>query len=195
MIYNTSVRLCDRLSQIGIIPECRKKIYIYGFELLLSSTIGILCLMVISAIAGKPLIWVPYLFGFIPLRITGGGYHAKTHFMCILSFSLVYSIFLLYICFFDTLLITYVVLSSITLIVSLAVAPVEAINKHLSIQKRKNNRKRCLTYASINVLITLWIMATGIKRNQYVHMYLLGGFAAGASMIAVRFFPNRSNAC
>ena len=38
--------------------------------------------------------WIPYLIGFVPMRILGGGHHAKTHFSCILFFSTFYLLFI-----------------------------------------------------------------------------------------------------
>ena len=95
MINSMTVVLCNKLCAFGIFPKSQEKIYIYGFELLLSSVIGIMVLMMISITRGTAFAWLSYLLGFIPVRITGGGYHAKTHFTCILSFSLLFLIFLL----------------------------------------------------------------------------------------------------
>ena len=155
MINSMTVLLCDKLCEFGIFPNCQRKKYIYGFELLLSSVIGIVVLMMISATEGLAFAWLPYLLGFVPVRITGGGYHAKTHFSCILSFSLVFLVFLLSSSFVDIQSITYILLSFLTLVITLAVAPVEAINKPLSKDKISRNRKRCLRYASYLVCFLL----------------------------------------
>ena len=121
MINSMTVVLCNKLCAFGIFPKSQEKIYIYGFELLLSSVIGIMVLMMISITRGTAFAWLSYLLGFIPVRITGGGYHAKTHFTCILSFSLLFLIFLLSSSFIDIQSITYIFLSLTTLIISLAV--------------------------------------------------------------------------
>lgn len=149
----------------------------------MSSVIGIMVLMMISITRGTAFAWLSYLLGFIPVRITGGGYHAKTHFTCILSFSLLFLIFLLSSSFIDIQSITYIFLSLTTLIISLAVAPVEAINKPLSNERRSKNRKRCLRYATINQVIALVIWAVRIPCGAYISLYFFGEFAAGISMI------------
>lgn len=183
MINSMTVVLCNKLCAFGIFPKSQEKIYIYGFELLLSSVIGIVVLVMISITRGTAFAWLSYLLGFIPVRITGGGYHAKTHFTCILSFSLVFLIFLLSSSFIDIQSITYIFLSLTTLIISLAVAPVEAINKPLSNERRSKNRKRCLRYATINQVIALVIWAVRIPCGAYISLYFFGEFAAGISMI------------
>lgn len=187
MINSMTVILCTKLCAFGIFPKGQEKIYIYGFELLLSSIIGIAVLIMISITGGKIFAWLPYLLGFIPVRITGGGYHAKTHFTCILSFSLLFLIFLLPSNFVDIQSITYILLSLTTLTISLAVAPVEAINKPLSNEKRNRNRKKCLRYAIINHVIALVIWAVRIPCSEYISLYFFGEFAAGISMIIVSF--------
>lgn len=45
MINSMTVVLCNKLCAFGIFPKSQEKIYIYGFELLLSSVIGIMVLM------------------------------------------------------------------------------------------------------------------------------------------------------
>ncbi len=185
MINSVTVLLCNKLCTFGIFSKSREKIYIYGFELLLSSVIGIVVLMIISIAGGKAFAWLPYLLGFIPVRITGGGYHAKTHFTCILSFSLIFLFFLLLSSFVNIQSITYILLSLTTLTISLAVAPVEAINKPLSNEKRNKNRKRCLKYAIFNLVIALIIGAMRILCREYISLYFFGEFAAGISMIVV----------
>lgn len=77
MINSMTVVLCNKLCAFGIFPKSQEKIYIYGFELLLSSVIGIMVLMMISITRGTAFAWLSYLLGFIPVRITGGGYHAS----------------------------------------------------------------------------------------------------------------------
>lgn len=185
IIYSTSVWFCDRLSQIGIIPECRKNIYIYGFELLFSSAIGIFCLAILSVLGAKPLAWIPYLIGFIPLRVTGGGYHAKTHFTCIISFSLV---FLVLLTLSDTLsLVPYVhfIFACISLGITYFLAPIEAANKPLSAEVRRKNRKRCVGISWFSVMVSLTALVAGIDPEVHFTMYYAGVFSAGASMVVV----------
>lgn len=83
-----------------IIPTDKKAVYTYGLELLISDIVGISCIILISFLYGQRVMWIPYLIGFVPLRVLGGGYHAKTHLSCILFFS---SLFLLFIFLKDIL--------------------------------------------------------------------------------------------
>ena len=153
--------------------------------MLLSSVIGIYSLVILSALLGKPFAWIPYLIGFIPLRITGGGYHAKTHFACIVSFSLV---FLFLLALSDTIcLIPYIyfILACISLGTTYFLAPVEAVNKPLSSEIRQKNRKRCVGISWINITASLAVLIIGISHELYITMYFTGIFSAGVSMVVV----------
>ncbi len=184
-IYKAATWICDRLCENQIIPAEREKAYIYGFELLISSFVGILCLILLSALCGIKYAWIPYLIGFIPLRVTGGGYHAKTHFMCIVSFSAVF-LFLLYSS--RTLALirnAHLILAVASLVVMYFFTPIEAQNKPLSKQLRHENRKRCITVSWCAVGVSVMFMLMKVKANIYVMMYFMGVFAASISILAV----------
>lgn len=177
---------------LGIILESRRKVYIYGFELLFSSIMGIGCLIILSVLGNKPLAWLPYLLGFIPLRITGGGFHAKTHFTCIASFSFVFLLFLILsdlLCLFPYV---NLVFSCISLVMTCFLAPVEAVNKHLSVEVRQKNKKKSMGFSCFSVMVSLVALITQTGHSTYFAMYFAGVFSAGLSMLTV-FQQTRSN--
>ena len=85
----------DFLVKNKVVEVKKKSIYTYGYELLLSSATGIVILQIISILAGVETAWMPFLLGFIPFRLTGGGFHAKSHSKCIFLFSTVYAVSML----------------------------------------------------------------------------------------------------
>ena len=154
--------------------------------MLLSSLVGIFCLVVLSIIVGKPFAWTGYLSGFIPFRITGGGYHAKTHFTCITEFTLLFLILLILGTVVCTTPYICTILASISMIIAYCYAPVEAINKPLSKEVRKVNRKRCLMISCANSLTAMLIWIVNFPSSLFITMYFLGAFAAGCSMLVAR---------
>ena len=94
MVQELARKTAKKMENQGVIASKTIPIYAYGLELLYSSLAGVVALIIISAILGKPFLWIPYLAGFVPLRLSGGGYHAKTHFHCFFTFSLLYSLVL-----------------------------------------------------------------------------------------------------
>lgn len=90
MFHKIAQMLADKLAHSDIIQDTQKNIYAYGPDLLISSIAGALALIVASVLLNEPLSWIPYLAGFVPLRLAGGGYHAKSHWTCIFTFTSVY---------------------------------------------------------------------------------------------------------
>lgn len=95
MVQEMARKTANKMADQAVIDPQKIHIFAYGLELLYSSLAGVLALIIISAVGKKPFLWVPYLAGFVPLRLSGGGYHAKTHFHCVFEFSLLYSLVLL----------------------------------------------------------------------------------------------------
>lgn len=91
-------------------------------------------LIILSVISGTIIETTVFLLGFVPLRLTVGGYHAKNHFRCLVILLFVYSAFLLVIFFlpasYRVLVITVGVLLSIMLV--FLIAPSEDSNKPLN---------------------------------------------------------------
>lgn len=136
----------------GVIASKTIPIYAYGLELLYSSLAGVVALIIISAILGKPFLWIPYLAGFVPLRLSGGGYHAKTHFHCIFTFSLLYSLVLVIEIMCTVPMKAWLFPCLTNLIIILLFSPVEAPNKPLKENQCRKNRCNSLILGLTNLL-------------------------------------------
>ncbi len=90
MGHQMAIKTAEKMAEHSVIEAKATHIYAYGLELLFSSLGGVVALIIISTVCGKPFLWIPYLAGFIPLRLSGGGYHAKTHFRCVFTFKYVF---------------------------------------------------------------------------------------------------------
>lgn len=75
MVQELARKTAKKMENQGVIASKTIHIYACGLELLYSSLAGVVALIIISAILGKPFLWIPYLAGFVPLRLSGGGYH------------------------------------------------------------------------------------------------------------------------
>ena len=74
----------------NIIEEEMFDVYQYGFEIMISSAITMLSIMIIACIMDSPLIGILYFIISIPLKVTAGGYHAPTYGKCFLISNLEY---------------------------------------------------------------------------------------------------------
>ena len=70
-----------------MVDESKADAYVYGYELLISSVVSVLLVILVSAVCGDVRYSLSFLIGFIPQRIYIGGYHATSHTRCYLAFT------------------------------------------------------------------------------------------------------------
>lgn len=145
MVQELARKTAKKMENQGVIASKTIPIYAYGLELLYSSLAGVVALIIISAILGKPFLWIPYLAGFVPLRLSGGGYHAKTHFHCVFEFSLLYSLVLLIVRACVLPMIVLPIVCTVTLVIILIFSPVTAPNKPLKECQHRTSRQNSIT--------------------------------------------------
>ena len=73
--------------------EFERDVYEYCFEVLLSTFLNLLAIIILAVATGLYLETLCFTISFMTLRGTAGGYHAKTHWGCFLILMLVYAIF------------------------------------------------------------------------------------------------------
>ncbi len=172
MLLRVSRQIASLWSRDGIIPEDSEEAYVYGIQLLLSTVINVVCIAVISWLMGKPLAWIPFMIGFVPLRITAGGYHAKTPLRCGMTFCGTYTLVLLLLHFLPVRGLVPVILinSVVTLILVFLFSPVPAANKPLTAEEAKRNRKRSLVIAAASLLFMIIAMGLQLLRNLILYI-------------------------
>lgn len=183
MFRQISLATAKRMVSNQIICENQTAIYAYGLELVFSSFAGIIALVLVSLLGGKPFWWIPYLMGFIPIRLTGGGYHATSHRNCIVLFTAFYAIIISIFSFCIIPKEAWLVICTINVCVLFIFSPVEAKNKRLYEANRKKNRKRSLLLAIINlsVAVSLSIMQNSI--SSWLTLYFAGSTMADVSIL------------
>lgn len=183
MVQKMAMKTAEKMSDHSVIESKAIHIYAYGLELLYSSLAGVVALVIISAACGKAFLWMPYLVGFVPLRLSGGGYHAKTHFRCIFTFSLLYSLVLLIAKLYAIPAIICLITCLINLAIILLFSPVAATNKPLKESQVKTNRRNSLMLGIANLLGYVMLVFLFNIHNQWVNMYIVGSSMAGLSML------------
>jgi accessory gene regulator B len=84
MIERLSARLADAFIVSGAAKEEDRDVYVYGLDVLLSTSANILCMLAIGILLNLALEAAVFLLLFSVLRSAAGGYHADTHFKCFL---------------------------------------------------------------------------------------------------------------
>ena len=154
MINKLSNTITLRLQKVGVIQD-KFEIYKYGFELLISSLIGISLILIIGYLSNTFFDSLVFLICFILLRQCTGGYHSKTYLSCNLSFITVYLIFIYYrsnIMFsYEGLFITVIM----SIVIIFLLAPIEHKNKKMSKEKKSFHKITSRIISFTFLLITL----------------------------------------
>lgn len=183
MVRQMALRTAEGMSEHGIINAKEIRIYAYGLELLFSSLAGVALLMMISAACRKPFLWIPYLAGFVPLRLSGGGYHAKTHFRCILTFSLLFFLIMLIETYYTISMKAWLASGFVNLVIILLFSPVAAPNKPLRQKQGRTNRRNSIVLSLINLLGCAILFFFFVSNSRWGNMYFAGYSMAGMSML------------
>ena len=144
MLPLLSEKISSFFVRSGTIKAEDKEIYSYSFEILLATLMNFLALYLIAAITGKWWETTLFILGFIPLRSLAGGYHAKTHFRCLVTLLAVFALFLAILYFLPPS--WYMIFSIAGAGVSFAfvwmLSPLEDKNKPLTANEKRFFRRR-----------------------------------------------------
>jgi accessory gene regulator B len=172
-----------------VISQEDTQAYNYGFELLLSTLVNGILIFTAAIFMGVFLHTLFFLAGFVPLRLTAGGYHAKRHWSCIFVTSLAYTI--------SAYAVRYIPIDSMPLyslicciFVSMTVwmlSPVEADNKPLTEKKREIVRNWSIGIVSFDLIVGLLVAFVAMPNIiPYLSFYVTGAVVAGISLIAAQ---------
>lgn len=142
-------------------------IYKYGIEILLSSIVGALLVMILGSAFFNPVYSIIYLVVMIPLRCYCGGFHAKSYLGCntimMVSFMITSLFSKLFLPNLSLLIIGLIICNMIIAIF----APVDNENKRLT----KYEKKRCkLVSIIISGLISTIILFVYYFKSEYYSM-------------------------
>lgn len=84
MLRVIAEKCTDIFLRHGVIQEERKRVYIYGFELLWSLAFSSLSILMLGLIFNYVPLAITFLVYFIPIRIPAGGFHADSYEGCFL---------------------------------------------------------------------------------------------------------------
>ena len=148
-----------------IIQQEDKEIYSYSVEVLLATILNFVMLYLIAILTGKVWETTMFVLGFVPLRSLAGGFHAKTHFRCLMTLLCTYTAFLAIVYLMSQELYIFVTVSCVSLsaILVYLLAPVEDKNKPLSASEQKHYRYR----SRFTILVYAVVILFGIFMFQH----------------------------
>jgi len=180
MIHCFAISLAKCWATRGVIKESDIDIYQYGLELVISTGINVFIMIGISFAFGRFLIVLPYLLGFIPLRLFAGGYHAKNHLLCILFNTVVYLVSCLIALNIEgtTSILFSVIEDCVSFAFVFLFAPVSTKNKPLGIEEKNRNRTISLVLAGVFLVLSIAFYYTHQLGNIFCNMFFCGQMMA-----------------
>lgn len=163
----------------NVIKEEERQIYDYCFEVLLSTVINFMAVVILALFTGTVVPTLYFLVGFIGIRTTAGGFHAETHRGCLLILISSYASFL-----FLLSLIPNVALSKIAMeiciiswLLVVIFSPVEDYNKPF---RKEEYKKFKMVSNLVAILLTIIVLVLVIFFQKAAW-----GFSIAAGMCVV----------
>ena len=170
MLNKVSTLLAKKLAEN--LGEEKEEIYIYGFELIISTFLGLASIMLFSGFMSEVLSGIVFFLVFIPLRLFAGGYHATTYGKCFIISNLSYMIIL----FLKNITWEIVPIEAwfvILIAMSFYIAKhAPVLNASQPINEYKQNRSRKIAMVILSLDI-LWISYLALKQKEMMCMAIL----------------------
>ncbi|MCL1884712.1 MAG: accessory gene regulator B family protein [Defluviitaleaceae bacterium] len=87
MIHKLANKIASIFVSYGESSEENADIYAYAVEAILALIVNLTVCLIIALIFGRVLEGIVFIFGFAILRRYAGGFHARTHLICIITFA------------------------------------------------------------------------------------------------------------
>ena len=154
MLNKVAKFLTSHLVDAGVVSSDSKEIYIYGFEVLITSLLSTILVLIAGAIWGRFIETICFLVVFIVLRSFTGGFHANTYWLCtVVTLSIYCTVMLLSKTAIPGIL--YWLLLPVGVIVLIIKAPIRNPNKYMT-------DKEYLMYKLISIILFIVMAITGI---------------------------------
>ena len=184
MIARMSGNISSFFVARGIISVDDRDVYLYCFEVLLSTLTSFLTLAILAIASNTVVMTAVFLIGFVPLRRMAGGYHANSHFRCFTTLLITYSVFLLLLYLLPQGFRVPATILSIVLSTAAVFrfAPSEDTNKPLLLIEsvRLKKRSRIISVCSVVVVCLLTVF---VPDKRYALSLALGYSTVGVFLL------------
>lgn len=168
-----------------LISDYDRDIYEYGFELILSSFINIVVILISGILVGRLPESIVLLVVVIPLQSCGGGYHAKTHLRCFLIMYIGWCAVMKILPYVNELAVLFIAAASLTII--FALAPIIHENVTMSAERFQKMKMFVRRIAVSDVIIGVLLSWITKGRNNIGYSIIIGVGVVSLSMFAAKF--------
>lgn len=165
----------------NLIEEDDQEVYDYCLEIMLSTILNFLVVLVISLITHTIIPTIFYIVSFMIVRGTAGGYHAESHLSCLAILVFSYGSFLALLNIFPNMWLKIISLIFVFLAVVLVfiLSPIEDHNKPLTEQETKKFKKKSRTVILLLSLLTI------VLSVLFPNAHFSFSFASGMATVAI----------
>lgn len=159
MLNKSANCLVGLLEKYYALSDEERPVYIYGFELLLSTLSSMITVFSVSIIISKLGYAIFFMLFFFSLRLFTGGYHAKNYLRCFITTNTLFIIAILlteFILFFHLKWIMPILVTISTAVIWIF-APIKNIHHPCSEESYIKNKKRAHLLSSLYSLIFIYI--------------------------------------
>ena len=185
MIRSFAERISFFYIKKGYIKSSDKEIYDYCFEILVSTVINFVTVLVIAMLCNMFVETIFFLVGFMAIRATAGGYHASNHFTCWVILVLAYMSYVAVLRFgiFDDINHFTLIINTISFVIVEVISPVEDKNKPFTKDEDKFLKKK--SHLSLGFIFLLSIFLDyQFNMTCYAISLALGMFVVSISLVA-----------
>lgn len=184
LLENIAEEMTFLLLKNKIIKHEDSDIYIYGFQVMISSLMVTISLLTLGILLNKLLITLVFMFVFVSLRVNTGGYHANRFREC-LTFSLI--IYLMEILLVKFIPDEYKGIVSIMLLalgtsIIFAKAPIEHKNNPLTLKEKIKYKK---ISRMISLVLSIIILIGIFIKRDLIDYYLISSLTVMAVAILI----------
>lgn len=182
MIIAQAQKLTDYLCKQQIIKEEEKNIYYFCFEVVLSTAYFWVMVITLALLSGQVIESLVYLAAFTLMRTAVGGYHAASHWRCMILSAVSFAIFLaLEMLLPESWLPAVMPTAGIYIVYIIGrFAPIDHPNNPFTAEERQRNRRKSLLYLSVLIVCLLLLMVVGLQHLAFC--LLLGLVQAAAAL-------------
>lgn len=158
MLHNISKKLAKKLADY--LEDEKEDIYIYGLELIISTVVGLVSILLISNMLSELKSGLLFIIIFVPLRLFTGGYHAATYGKCfvISNCSYLMVLFLKYIMWDNIPLGIWFVLLFISGCYIVSNAPIINPAQPINEQKQVRSKRIAVRILIVDIATILFLM-------------------------------------
>jgi accessory gene regulator B len=168
MISRISSGIVGLLLKNNIIESDDIEVYQYGFEMILSTLVMLIIVLVCGLIFREIILSVVFFILFALVRSSSGGYHAETYFKCNTMYTINLVIVLLSSKFASPYynISSHIVFLLIYLLTVYRFSPIENPNKPLNDSQKKRHKTLCIIYGLVLSALS-FVLWFGINQIKY----------------------------